>query len=105
VKISLDADNPEELVLYVAGDIDASVAEELADAGRAAVRDAPQDTVFTINLSEVAFVDSTGLGALLSVLNFANERAITLTLQAVPEGVSRLLTLTALDAVFQITDE
>lgn len=100
MEISLDAANSEALVLYVAGDIDVSVTEALADAGRAAVLGASEGTTLIIDIEKVEFVDSTGLGALLSVLNFANEHAVGMALRSVSTNLSQLLAVTGLDSVF-----
>ena len=61
-------------------------------------------TQFVVDLAEVPFIDSTGLGALVSGLKVARREEGDLRLAAPSEQVSRLLRLTTLDRVFTIAD-
>jgi anti-sigma B factor antagonist len=55
-----------------------------------------------VNLSDVGFMDSSGLGALVGALKRVNERGGRLVL-ACPEGSPlKVLTITGLDKVFPI---
>jgi len=54
-----------------------------------------------LNLSEVQFIDSSGLGALLSLLRQLGERG-NLMLCGIAENVMNLFRLTRLNRVFQI---
>jgi anti-sigma B factor antagonist len=57
-----------------------------------------------VNLEEVGFLDSSGLGALVGALKRVNERGGRLVL-ACPEGSPlKVLTITGLDKVFAIHD-
>ncbi len=55
-----------------------------------------------IDLSEVGFVDSTGLGGLIAALNGARAAEIGLDLVVNTERVSRLLALTGVDVLLPI---
>ncbi|MEE1658242.1 STAS domain-containing protein [Microvirga sp. CF3062] len=57
-----------------------------------------------VDLSEVSFVDSTGLGTLVSGLKAARKAEGDLRLVAPNSQVQRLLRLTTLDRVFVISD-
>ncbi len=57
------------------------------------------------DLSEVTFIDSSALRALLEVHNALVSEGGALRLTAVPSGVSRLLAVTQMDDVFDIDTE
>ncbi|MGC2743076.1 MAG: STAS domain-containing protein, partial [Candidatus Angelobacter sp.] len=53
-----------------------------------------------LDLSQVTFIDSTGLGALLSVWTAAQRRAVDLEITNLSPRVEKLVNLTKLDQVF-----
>jgi len=53
-----------------------------------------------LDLSKVTFIDSTGLGALLSVWTAAQRRAVDLEITNLSPRVEKLVNLTKLDQVF-----
>jgi anti-sigma B factor antagonist len=55
-----------------------------------------------VDLSGVSFVDSTGLGVLVSAYNRAEQRDGTVVLVAPDPRVSRVLEMTSLDRVFTV---
>lgn len=70
---------------------------------RDAVADALEagGTILVVNLAETTFVDSSGLGALVSALKSARQAGGDLRLVAPSEQVSMVLRLTNLDRVLQ----
>jgi anti-sigma B factor antagonist len=85
-------------VAAVSGEIDVYTAPalreklaELVDSGA---------THVVVDMSQVAFCDSTGLGALVAALNYARERNVTLSLAAAQERVLKVLRITGLDQLF-----
>jgi anti-sigma B factor antagonist len=87
--------------LSVAGDIDLDVANQLAAMGLLSLK-STDATRLVIDLAKVTFMDSTGLGALVSIRNAATGLSKGLSLRDVPERIVKLLTLTGLDKVFTI---
>ena len=88
-------------VLSVAGDVDIAVADHL----RAAAVDeiaAEGHTGLVIDLAGVTFMDSTGLGALVSIRNAAGTGPDALELTNPSPRVAQVLTLTHLDQAFTI---
>jgi len=79
--------------------IDASVAVEFKKQLEALVETGENRLV--LNLEEVDFIDSSGLGALVSVFK-STEPDGTIKLFAVKDGVRSILELTRLDHVFAI---
>jgi anti-sigma B factor antagonist len=80
-----------EVDVYAAPELRERLTEVLAD-GRSVV----------VDLTEVGFLDSTGLGALVSARASATERGGSLPLVCTHERILKLFTITGLDGVFEI---
>jgi len=94
------ADHGDRTVVHLGGEIDVYTApfvreklDEQIHAGRA-------DLI--VDLSEVTFLDSTGLGVLVGRLKFARTRGGSLKLVGTSERVLRVFAITGLDKVFDI---
>lgn len=87
-------------VLGVAGEIDLFSAPQLKD--QIAELIGEQGGRLLVNLENVSFMDSTGLGVLLGALKRLKERDGSLALVCPPGPVHRVLTLTGLHKVFPI---
>lgn len=57
---------------------------------------------FIFNFSQCDFIDSTGLGALVSIYKKCAEKGGSVKLEALKPDVEKLFKLTRLDKVFQI---
>lgn len=86
-----------------------TVLEERLDASNSAeLRDAilrqlePEGRQLVLDLSQVSFIDSSGLGALLSGFKTANLRSGTLVLAGLQPRVQSMFELTRLHRVFEI---
>jgi anti-sigma B factor antagonist len=88
-----------ERILIVAGDVDVATADQVLAAGTAALRH-PDPRNLVIDLENVTFMDSTGIGALVGLRNEAAELGLEVSLHQTPPRVRRLLTITGLDVVF-----
>ena len=80
-------------LLYVTGDLDLAAAPTLIQAASNSEDVDP----LQIDLSEVTFLDSTGLGALITIRNDVRERGGRIELVAYSSAVQRVLTLTGID--------
>jgi anti-sigma B factor antagonist len=89
-----------QAVLHVSGDVDIQFAHELRDAGLTAATDAG----LTMNLSEISFIDSSGLAALIEINNTIGLHGAVLTLVAPSRSVRHILELTGLNPVFTVID-
>lgn len=88
------------LVIHVDEDrIDAAVAIQFKDRMRALTADAADRVI--LDLSRVSFVDSSGLGAIVSVMKFLAP-ARRLELAALTPNVGKVFHLTRMDSVFTI---
>lgn len=88
--------------LVVTGEVDLATAGELTEAGLAAL--AAGSAVVIVDLSEVTFLDSTGLAALVTINNRARNGSAALIIARPRARVRHLLRITGLDTAFTITD-
>jgi anti-sigma B factor antagonist len=86
--------------LRLIGELDAATVEVLRSAVSEAMGNGAERVV--LDLGELDFVDSTGLGALIGALKRMRESGGELALTAVRPRVVKLLELTGLDKVFTI---
>jgi anti-sigma B factor antagonist len=84
--------------LAISGDIDLATSDEVREAGEKALSELC--STLRIDLSEVGFLDSTGLGALVSIRNAAGSRPVVLDNATRP--VLRVLEISGLDQVFTV---
>jgi anti-anti-sigma factor len=89
-------------VVAVSGELDLDSAAALEDTLTRALRMDPPPRLLAVDLSALAFCDSTGLNLLLQVRRAAEERAVPLHLAGPPPAVSRLLEITGADTLFHI---
>ena len=89
------------VTLSLTGDIDVSVADQLSVESTRAL-DQAEASGLVIDMQEVRFIDSTGLGALIRLRKTAASRGIPLRLRNVPPQTLRVMQLTALDQSFEI---
>lgn len=85
-------------VINVSGEIDVSSAPALQQRLSELFRTASSTVV--VDLTEVAFLDSTGLGALVAARSAAVEAGGALPLVCTSERILKLFTITGLDGVF-----
>ena len=87
-------------VMWLSGELDMATAPELRQAIVAAVADGATDLV--LDLSEVSFCDSVGLGIIVGGLKRARSQGGDLRLRAVPARLAETLALTGLDRAITI---
>lgn len=89
------------IVSVIAPRIDAAAAIAFKDAMREAVADGPAHVV--LDLENVTFVDSSGLGAIVSTMKSMGDGR-RLDLAALTPDVAKVFRLTRMDTVFVIHD-
>lgn len=90
-------------VLQMGGRVDASVAASLKNTLRAMTQEGKKN--FIVDLREVSFIDSTGLGVLTSLLRAACSIQEDVCLVVTPDSViPQTLSLVRFDLVFAIYD-
>lgn len=90
------------VVVAVTGEVDAAGSEELRTRLDDVIDDeSPMELV--VDLHELAFMDSTGLGVLVHALKRMRERGGELTLSAPSPSTRKLLDISGLDRIFPVT--
>ncbi|MGV1003380.1 MAG: STAS domain-containing protein [Candidatus Nanopelagicales bacterium] len=89
-------------VVAAAGEIDVFTAPDLDSALTAAVADGSGRIL--VDLSEVSFLDSTGLGTLVKCLKHANAAGGWLRLVVGTEKIRKIFDITGLDAAMPMYD-
>jgi anti-sigma B factor antagonist len=87
-------------VVSVDGEVDVHSAPQLREGVTAQLASASSAVV--VDLTKVGFLDSTGLGALVSARTAAGEKGVALPLVCTSARILKLFTITGLDGVFDI---
>lgn len=95
------ADGP-QATIWLAGNIDVSNADQVTELG--VVTASADFKAVVLDMSQVGFIDSTGIGAMIRVRQAATERGVEFRLRAVSSPVAQLLDLTGLLPVFDLPD-
>jgi anti-sigma B factor antagonist len=95
-------DHESVVELAIIGEVDLDNAAELADRAIEALH-ADTTSLLVLDLGGVAFMDSTGLGALVRIHNVALDQNKQMRLANVPERVQKLLEITGLDTFLDPT--
>src|SRR5215212_1986782 len=90
-------------VLRILGDVDIATAPQLQEAVIAALERGA--TSMALDLSGVAYLDSIGLGALISARKRTAERGGTVYLIGVGDRIHRVLCLLSMEKIFQLCCE
>lgn len=88
-------------VVAVNGEVDVYAAPTLRDGLTELLQDGSS---VVVDLTDVGFLDSTGLGALVAARTAAAEKGGTLPLVCTHQRILKLFTITGLDGVFSIHD-
>lgn len=91
------------LIFDVKGDLDAKSASVLKERINEKISDGK--SLILINLSDVPYMDSAGLGVLVSGLKNANRLSGDLRIWGLQEEVKSIFELTRLNKVFQIFED
>lgn len=89
IKISLD------------GDLDAYSSDEFKDA---VLKKVPSSKDILINARKLNFIDSTGLGSLISIYNSIKEQEKTISIEEIKPNVKQIFEITELDKLFNIKE-
>jgi len=93
------ADRPDGVVVALKGELDLATAPELQRCLLDLIA-RPVDSL-TLDLEELAFLDSSGLGALYRARQAAERQGTPMRLQSVPGHVMRVLDVTAMAQLFE----
>lgn len=91
-------DRPDGVCFAVRGELDIRTAPDLRTAVMQGAAERPG--VVELDLSGVSFMDSSGLGTMVSIKRDLEETQSSLVLSSVPSKVMRILQLTRMDTLF-----
>ncbi|MFD2043845.1 STAS domain-containing protein [Ornithinibacillus salinisoli] len=89
-----------KILVHLSGEIDVYTAPKLKDTLLQLTSNNGND--IQVDLSQVSYMDSTGLGVFISALKSAKESGSTVTLVNLRERVLRLFQITGLDQIIDI---
>ncbi|MFF3531477.1 STAS domain-containing protein [Streptomyces rubiginosohelvolus] len=90
------------VVLVLRGELDFDSMVQLDEAGQQALAQAPDAGPVVADCAALAFCDSSGIGALLRLMQRLAEQDRVLRLAGVPAPVARLFAVTGLDQIFEV---
>lgn len=91
MNLTFDTDN----TIRISGSVDIFCAEQL----KTAVHDQGYTSHITLDMQKVEYIDSSGIGALISLYNEFAARSITITILPSP-GIARIFSTSKLDSLF-----
>jgi anti-anti-sigma factor len=91
----------EVCTLVLHGEVDLAVADSIVEVGTRSLADAATTTVI-IDMSQVTFIDSTALGALIRLRNLADASTKQFALTRLPDRVTKVLGIAGLSTVFDV---
>ncbi|WP_252313179.1 STAS domain-containing protein [Sinobaca sp. H24] len=92
----------EEAILYIEGEVDAYTAPQLKEAIEPLTEKDGQ--LVTVDLTDVSYIDSTGLGIFVGALKSSEANNSKLRLVGLNQRVMRLFSITGLDEVIDIEE-
>ncbi len=93
----------DKLIVLVRGDIDAYHSADFKKNLKEKIEAFSGKTV-VLDLSEVSYIDSAGLGSLVAILKTARSLSKSFVLASLKPNVKRIFEMTRLDNVFKIVD-
>lgn len=88
------------MVIHASGEVDLHTATDLSDRLLAAIDNGT--TQLVVDLTDIGFIDSTGLGALVAAHNGATEHGVSMHVVCPSERLLKLFRITGLHEVFAI---
>ncbi len=80
--------------VYVSGELDLEVASQMRAAMAPLVEST--DRALVLNLRDLQYIDSTGIGILVSVLKARHARQMPFYVEAIPPGIRKLFDMTGI---------
>ncbi len=90
---------PVAVVIMLSGDLDLATAPELRNALQEALTERPN---LVLNMSDLRFLDSTGIGVLVRIHKKTSAVGGVLAFAEVPSNVVKILEVTCLDRIFPV---
>jgi anti-sigma B factor antagonist len=87
-------DTTTEYRIYLNGELDLSVAPQLRSALEPLVNKI--DKTLVLNLKDLRYIDSTGIGIIISILKIRDELKAPFVVREIPKSIQRLFDLTGI---------
>ena len=97
---NVDFKEIEELIIFLKGDLDINTVKEFQDEVLKKYKDLDKDIVF--DLEELDYIDSTGLGAIITVFKEVKDKGRKLSVINAKKNIKKLFYITELDSLFEI---
>lgn len=95
------SEKDEDILINLNGDLDAYTSDDFKSEVVKSLK-TPKDIILDAN--ELEFIDSTGLGSLISIFNSLKENNKIITIQNIKPNVKKIFEITELDKVFKIVE-
>lgn len=100
--LNYDINEEKDLIeIFLDGDLDAYSSDEFKDA---VLKQLPGSKDILINAKKLNFIDSTGLGSLISIYNTIKEQEKTISIEEIKPNVKQIFEITELDKLFNIKE-
>ena len=100
--LNYDINEEKDLIeIFLDGDLDAYSSDEFKDA---VLKQLPGSKDILINAKKLNFIDSTGLGSLISIYNTIKEQEKTISIEEIKPNVRQIFEITELDKLFNIKE-
>lgn len=90
------------LTVFLSGDLDINTVDEFRKEVLEKYDDKDSDIFF--DLSDLEYIDSTGLGAIIAVYKKVKEKGRNLTIVRAKKNIKKLFFITELDKIFNMED-
>lgn len=97
---NIDFKEIDQLQIFLEGDLDINTVREFQDDVLNKYKDLDKDIVF--DLKNLDYIDSTGLGAIISVFKEVQEKGRKLSIINAKKNIKKLFYITELDSLFEI---
>jgi len=103
MQIDVQDSSPDLVIVTISGDVDLSTSRELQGELRRVVANHPQKLI--VDLSDVPYMDSSGVATLVETMQLARKGQTRLVLTSLKERVRSIFEIARLDSVFTIVDD
>ena len=103
MSFQIDYENKDEIIIYPKGELDVFTTPELKKEVIEIYNNDKKDIV--IDGTDLEYVDSTGLGALMFILNEVKKENHNIFIQNMRPSIKKLFTITKLDQIFKTRGE
>lgn len=90
----MQEDSPNAYVLHLSGELDLSIVPQLRSALEQVMN--RTDKALVLNLRGLTYIDSTGIGIIVSVLKYRDEMKAPFFVREIPPAIQRLFDLTGI---------